>query len=82
MPLVTRPRSARPFAVDDAQRLDRRRPWLAHAFRRSSPGDSQTVVQESLGTVVAPVQSGQMILTSNGKLVFQTAKSSSANRAV
>jgi hypothetical protein len=70
---LTRPRSARPFAVDDVQRLDRLTPWLAHAFRRSSPGDSQTVVQESLGTVVAPVQSGQMILTSNGKLVFQTA---------
>jgi hypothetical protein len=27
------PRSARPFTVDDVQRLDRLRPWLAHAFR-------------------------------------------------
>jgi hypothetical protein len=30
---LTRPRSARPFTVDDVQRLDRLRPWLAHAFR-------------------------------------------------
>jgi hypothetical protein len=31
---LTRPRSARPFTVEDVQRLDRLRPWLAHAFRR------------------------------------------------
>src|SRR6202022_3930962 len=30
---LTRPRSARPFTVDDMQRLDRLRPWLAHALR-------------------------------------------------
>ena len=34
---LTRPRTARPFNVDDVQRLDRLRPWLAHAFRRASP---------------------------------------------
>lgn len=31
---LTRPRGARPFTADDVQRLDRLRPWLAHAFRR------------------------------------------------
>jgi hypothetical protein len=31
---LSRPRSARPFTGDDVQRLDRLRPWLAHAFRR------------------------------------------------
>ena len=39
---LTRPRSARPFAVDDVQRLDHLRPWLAHAFRRpASRGANQ-----------------------------------------
>jgi hypothetical protein len=31
---LTRARTARPFTVDDVQRLDPLRPWLAHAFRR------------------------------------------------
>ncbi|HEX3486565.1 MAG TPA: hypothetical protein VHT51_16015, partial [Micropepsaceae bacterium] len=31
---LTRPRGVRSFAVDDVQRLDGLRPWLAHAFRR------------------------------------------------
>ncbi|MDR3424337.1 MAG: hypothetical protein P4M13_04565, partial [Alphaproteobacteria bacterium] len=34
--VLSRPCSARPFIVDDVKRLDRLRPWLAHAFRRSN----------------------------------------------
>ncbi len=36
---LTRPRSARPFTGDDVQRLDRLRPWLAHAFHGATLGD-------------------------------------------
>jgi hypothetical protein len=39
---LTRPRSARPFQVDEVQRLDRLRPWLAHALRRSQRPVTQT----------------------------------------
>ena len=35
--MLTRPHGGRPFAVDDMQRLDRLRPWLAHAFRPHAP---------------------------------------------
>ena len=69
---LTRPRSARPFAVDDVQRLDRLRTWLAHAFRKSPPDGAQPVVQDSLRATDAPVATGQIILTADGKLVFQT----------
>jgi hypothetical protein len=37
---LTRPRGVRPFTVDDVQRLDRLRPWLAHAFRGTASGDA------------------------------------------
>jgi hypothetical protein len=69
---LTRPRSARPFTVDDVQRLDRLRPWLAHAFRRSNSGNARQEDEAPLSTAGAPVQSGQMILTADAKLVFQT----------
>jgi DNA-binding CsgD family transcriptional regulator len=71
--VLTRPRSARPFVVDDVQRLERLRPWLAHALRRDSWGDTHQDEEELSGAAGAPVLSGQMILTSEGKLVFQTA---------
>ena len=32
--------SARPFTVDEVQRLDRLRPWLAHAFRLAPAGNA------------------------------------------
>jgi hypothetical protein len=70
---LTRPRSARPFTVDDVQRLDRLRPWLAHAFRRAPPDDACPDDQGLAGTKGTPVLSGQMILTSEAKLIFQTA---------
>jgi len=68
---LTRPRSARPYNVDDVQRLDRLRPWLAHAFRRSNSGNARKD-EAPLSTVGAPIRSGQMILTADAKRVLQT----------
>jgi hypothetical protein len=69
---LTRPRSARPFAGDDVQRLDRLRPWLAHAFRRSNPHIARQEDEASINAAGAPVRSGQMILTADGRLVYQS----------
>lgn len=69
---LTRPRSARPFTVADVQRLDGLRPWLAHALRRSRRHDAGFEGDASLSRASAPVRSAQMILTSDGKLVFQS----------
>jgi DNA-binding CsgD family transcriptional regulator len=69
---LTRPRSARPFTVDDVQRLDRLRPWLSHAFRRSNSDNAHHGDEAPISTAGAPVRSGQLILTSDGRLVFQT----------
>ena len=69
---LTRPRSARPFTVDDVQRLDRLRPWLAHAFRRSNSCNAHHEDEAPLSTAGAPVRSGQLIVTADAKLVFQT----------
>jgi hypothetical protein len=69
---LTRPRSARPFTVDDVQRLDALRPWLAHAFRRSNSGNARQEDEAPISTVGAPVRSGQLILTADAKLVFQS----------
>jgi hypothetical protein len=63
---LTRPRSAKPFTVDDVQRL-----WLAHAFRRP-PLDTAGTDEAQLGAAGAPVTIGEMILTADGKIVFQT----------
>jgi hypothetical protein len=41
--MLARPRSARLFNVDDVQRLDHLRPWLAHAFRRSRPSGTSRI---------------------------------------
>jgi DNA-binding CsgD family transcriptional regulator len=67
-----RPRNARPFTADDVQRLDRLRPWLAHAFRRNLLGDVGHESEEALETVGRPVLCGEMILTPNREMVFQT----------
>jgi len=69
---LTRPRSARPFTADDVQRLDRLRPWLAHAFRRSNSGNARQEDEAPISAAGAPLQSGQLILTADTKLVFQT----------
>jgi DNA-binding CsgD family transcriptional regulator len=67
-----RPCRAPPFTADDVQRLDRLRPWLAHAFRRAPLGGERAEDQDPLGAAGARVASSEMILTSDGKVVFQT----------
>jgi hypothetical protein len=78
--VLSRPRSAPPFTVDDVQRLDRLRPWLAHAFRRSNSGNARDEDEEPISTAGAPVRSGQMILTVDAKLVYETASLESLRR--
>ena len=70
--MLTRPRSARPFTTDDVQRLDRLRPWLAHALRPQPSHERHLLDEDLLGTIGAPVRSGQMILRPDGTLVFQS----------
>jgi DNA-binding CsgD family transcriptional regulator len=69
---LTRPRSARPFTVDDLQLLDRIRPWLAHAFRRSNSHNAREDDEAPIATAGATVLSGQVVLTSDGTIVYQT----------
>ncbi len=69
---LTRPRSARPFTVDDVQRLDPLRPWLAHALRPQSSDDLGPGGQTAMAVAGAPARSGQMILTADARLVLQT----------
>jgi hypothetical protein len=69
---LTRPRSARPFTVDDVKRLDPLRPWLAHALR---PSNSCNACQESetpISTAGAMLLSGQLIVTPDARVVYQT----------
>jgi hypothetical protein len=70
--LLTRPRCARSFTVDDVQRLDHLRPWLAHAFRRPLSANVHQEDQAQLGMAGATVLSGQLIATPDGRLVHQT----------
>jgi DNA-binding CsgD family transcriptional regulator len=69
---LTRPRSAHPFQVDDVQRLDRLRPWLAHALRRSAANHARSKDEEPFSKAGASARSGEMILTSDGRIAFQT----------
>jgi DNA-binding CsgD family transcriptional regulator len=69
---LTRPRSARPFTVDDVQRLDGLRPWLAHAFRRSPARDSRQEDEPPIAAAGATVLSGQVVLRSDGTIVYET----------
>ena len=69
---LMRPRSARPFTVDDVHRLDRLRPWLAHALRPQPPDVSGPGGQTAMAAAGAPARSGQMILNADGRLVVQT----------
>jgi hypothetical protein len=70
---LTRPRSAHPFTVDDVQRLDRLRPWLAHAFRQFTSADVHQGDEVLISIAGPKVLSGQLIVTSDGRLVHQTA---------
>ncbi len=69
---LTRPRGARPFTGDDVQRLDRLRPWLAHAIRPQEIGLNHAHDQSFWAMAGAAVASGQMVLTADATLVFQT----------
>jgi DNA-binding CsgD family transcriptional regulator len=69
---LTRPRSARPFMVDEMQRLDSLRPWLAHAFRRSNSANACQEDDAPIATAGATVLSGQVVLTSDGRIVYHT----------
>jgi hypothetical protein len=69
---LMRPRSARPFTVDDVHRLDRLRPWLAHALRPQPPDVSGPGGQTAMAAAGAPARSGQMILNADARLVVQT----------
>jgi hypothetical protein len=69
---LSRPRSARPFTGDDVQRLDRLRPWLAHAFRRPLSGNVRLEDQAPIVTAGSTVLSGQLIVSSDARLVHQT----------
>ncbi|MDQ6868331.1 MAG: hypothetical protein M3178_07980 [Pseudomonadota bacterium] len=69
---LTRPRSARPFTVDDVQRLDQLRPWLAHAFRRSPSGDARHQDEALINAAGPTLLSGQAIVTPDARLLHQT----------
>jgi DNA-binding CsgD family transcriptional regulator len=69
---LTRPRTARPFRLEDVRTLDRLRPWLAHALRGSRPRHMDVGDHERSGSTGQPVRSGQMILTFDETIVFQT----------
>jgi hypothetical protein len=68
---LARPRSARPFTVEDVQRLDRLRPWLAHALHRRG-FDERHENQGAAGSAGAPVMSGQILISCDKNIVFQT----------
>ncbi|MGA7385726.1 MAG: hypothetical protein WBW81_13850, partial [Methylocella sp.] len=70
---LRRPRGARSFTVDDVQRLDRLRPWLAHAFQRPESADARQDDQAPIGVARAGVLSDQLIVSPEGRLVHQTA---------
>lgn len=69
---LSRPRGARPFNVDDVQRLDRLRPWLAHALRPKTSDNLEPGGQTVMAVAGPPALSGQMILTADARLVAQT----------
>jgi hypothetical protein len=69
---LSRPRSARPFTVDDVQCLDRLRPWLAHAFRGAASGNAHREDQAPIATAGPTVLSGQLIVSSDARILFQT----------
>jgi hypothetical protein len=67
-----RPRSARPFTVEDVRAFDQLRPWLSHAFRRPASGEVSPEHQGLSSDAGAPVRSGQMILTPDATILFQS----------
>ncbi len=68
---ATRPHRAHPFTSTDVERLERVRPWLAHAFRRA-PQTNAPSIPELSAAVGSPVASGEMLLAPDGRMLFQT----------
>jgi len=58
--------------VNDVRRLDRLRPWLAHAFRRPNSGNARQGDEAPISTAGPAVLSGQLILAPEARLVYQT----------
>jgi DNA-binding CsgD family transcriptional regulator len=69
---LTRPRRARPFGVVEVQRLEQLRPWLAHAFLQRPPSRAFEALPEIYAATGVPIQSAQLILTDDCKIVYQT----------
>src|SRR5262249_42794789 len=69
---LTRPRSARRFTAGGVQFLGHPRRWLAHAFRRPLSGSVHQDDQAPIITAGPPVLSGQLIVSSDARLVHQT----------
>ncbi|HET6378159.1 MAG TPA: hypothetical protein VFG05_07610 [Methylocella sp.] len=69
---LTRPRNAKPFNVQDVKTLGRLRPWLAHAFRRPQPVSAVPQDWAQFCAAGPPLHSEQMILTTEGSILFQT----------
>ena len=69
---LLRPRGVSRFTVDDVQRVDRLRPWLAHAFRRSASSARQGN-EAHLGMAGPPVLTSQLIVTAGANIAHQTA---------
>jgi DNA-binding CsgD family transcriptional regulator len=70
---LTRPRIARRFTTEDVQCLDRLRPWLGHALRQDTSNSGRLGSNAPISVAGAPVRSGELIATPNGKPVFQAA---------
>lgn len=69
---LTRPRRARSFGVDEVQRLEQLRPWLAQAFLRRPSCNQLTAHPETHAARGVPIQSAQLVLTFEGKTLYQT----------
>lgn len=70
--VLRRHRTARPFTSDDVEKLDRIRPWLGHALRRTRRNQPSFAESSIFSMAGAPVRSGQIIITTGGRLVLQT----------
>jgi DNA-binding CsgD family transcriptional regulator len=69
---LTRPRSARPFTSAEVQRLDRLRPWIAHALRRPVAQEACQEDEALTSTSGRIIRSGQLIATADARLIHQT----------
>jgi DNA-binding CsgD family transcriptional regulator len=68
---LTRPRRMKPFDADHVKKLDRIRPWLAHALRRPSEPDPN-LAETACYTAGAPFATGEIVLAHDGTILYQT----------